>query len=292
MTGARDFDPEAPRRLRHATCDGLLQWVIQDLEDWTKGSLQEGSNLILLSIFSRSTRTYSAIVRSLGENGYGEQTMMLGRSLFEDMIDLHWTSLNPDLAAERLLDHDLNSRLLRADTQRKHSRWFDGKKPPKIKVTNEKRRDLIKLYGRSGSGSWTGVRNLDERVESVLDCWDEDGRDALLFWHAWVVRLMNETLHSSAFSLARSGGATVKVDDQGESLEWQIGNSPQWLPQGMHAAFWTYSQSLSLILDEFHPASRPDFDDRQRAGQASFERADLWEKVKAYEDLPSDQASG
>ncbi len=38
------------------------------------------------------TATYEAVVRWLGERAFGEQGLMLNRSLFEDMVDAHFTS--------------------------------------------------------------------------------------------------------------------------------------------------------------------------------------------------------
>jgi hypothetical protein len=34
------------------------------------------------------------VVKHLGNKGFGEQVVMLNRSLFEDMIDARWVSLN------------------------------------------------------------------------------------------------------------------------------------------------------------------------------------------------------
>jgi len=265
----------------------LLRWVIENLEDWSAGIEQDGRNLILLSIFARSTRTYSAIVHGLAERGYGEQTMMLDRVLFDDMIDLHWVSLNPEIAAERLADHDLYSRLLRADAQRKHPRMFDGHQPPRIKISNEKRKKLKELFGKNGSRSWTGIRGLEERVDSVLSCWDEAGRDVLLFWHDWIVRLQNELVHPTSLSLTRMGVVEVN-DDEEESVEFQLGNTPGWSRQALHAAFWTYCQSLSLVVEEFRPEVQDDFLGRCRAGEQAFSRANHWESTGAFEDLPPD----
>lgn len=282
------FDPKAPGRLRLGICEGVLKWVVENLEGWSAGIEQGGRSLILLSIFARSTRTYSAIVRGLAEPGYAEQAMMLDRVLFDDMIDLHWVSLNPDLAVERLTDHDLYSRLLRADAQRKHPRMFDGQKPPKITVSNEKRKALKALFGKSGSGSWTGVPGLDTRVKSVLSCWDEPGRDVLLFWHDWIVRLQNELVHPTSLSLTRMGVVELNGEGEDESVEFQLGSTPGWSAQALHAAFWTYSQSLSLIIDELHPDAQVDLRERCRAGEQAFSRASHWEAVGAYEDIPPD----
>lgn len=278
------FDPKAPDRLRIGTANQYLQWVFDNAEQWTAGRQEEhGADLILISIFARSARTYEGIVRCLGEKGFGEQGLMLNRSLFEDMIDAHWLSINRDLATNRLYKHDIYSRLLRAETQRKYPKVFDGRKPPPIKVTNEERKEMQSLFGQSGSGSWTGVRSLDERVDLVKHLWGE-AEEALMFWWDWVQKLHNEVLHPSAFSLARLGAPTIHQDENdGESLEWHFGSTVEWLGRSVHAAYWTFSQTVSLIVDEFAPNSREQLNERDRIASQAFRNASHWEKVGRYE---------
>jgi len=283
------LDPKAPDRLRIGTCRSLLEWVFENIEDWTAGKDKDGAALILVSIFARSARTYEAIVRCLGERGFGEQGLMLNRSLFEDMIDAHWVSMNRDLAVQRLHQHDLYSRLLRADTQRKYARWFDGRKPPSVKMSNEERKELRLLFGRLGSGSWTGISGLDDRVKSVKEYWEPEDQKSLLFWHDWVHKFMNEVLHPSAFSLGRLGAPTVHEDDNNrESFEWHFGSTKEWLKYSLHAAFWAFGQSVSLVIDEFAPENRSAFAERETQGNQAFRNASHWEKTGRLEAAPED----
>ena len=223
-----------------------------------------------------------------GGRGFGEQGLMLNRPLFEDMVDAHWVSLNRELAVERLNQHDLYSRLLRADTQRKYARWFDGRKPPPIKVTNEQRTELKVIFGKSGSRSWTGIKNLDDRVEAVKKCWGDD-EEALMFWHDWVQKLVNEVLHPSAFSLGRLGAPTIHGDgDEWESFEWRFGSTTEWLSRALDAAFWTFARTTSLIVDEFAPEARSEFDELNEQGNRAFRQASSLEanggRLMASED--------
>lgn len=240
---------------------------------------------IILSIFMRSTRTYEAVTRHLGESGFGEQGLMLDRSLWEDMIDLHWVSLNEDLAAERLKQHDLFSRLLRADTQRQFQEKFDGKAPPKIPVSNEERKELTKLFGRSGSRSWTGVSGSD-RLKSVLAYWptEEEQRD-VLFWEAWVVKTANETLHPSAFSIGRIG-VNAPSQPSRSAWEWRCGSTSEWLTHALHAAWWTYSQSIGLIVARYTPAFAQAAADQYAAITLDFLQAGHWQRTGSFEARP------
>jgi hypothetical protein len=254
--------------------------VFDNVEGWTAGSPKEAPDLILISIFARSARTFEAIVRCLGERGFGEQGLMLNRSLFEDMIDAHWVSLNRDLSVKRLHQHDLYSQLLRADTQRKYAtRWFDNRKPPTVKASNGERRELRQLFGKSGSKSWTGIPGLEDRVQAVKVCW-EDNEETLLFWHDWVHKFMNEVLHPSAFSLGRLGAPLVQGEkSSSESLTWHFGSTGEWLHRSLHAALWTFSQTIGLIVAEFNPSSKKELSERiEQAGEA-FNQATQWEST-------------
>jgi len=71
----------------------------------------------LIVIFSRSFNTFCAAVE-LARMGFGQQAAMLNRSLFEDMIDGHWVTLEPELAVQRLEEHHLHGRMLLADAVR------------------------------------------------------------------------------------------------------------------------------------------------------------------------------
>ena len=47
MTESPKFDPKAPARLRLGICDGLLRWVVGNLEAWTAGIEHPKARFIL-----------------------------------------------------------------------------------------------------------------------------------------------------------------------------------------------------------------------------------------------------
>jgi hypothetical protein len=276
MTPSTPVPAGGPDRLRLGICQGLLRWSFENAERWTKGQKLEPADLIIVTIFARSARTYEAVVRWLGERAFGEQGLMLNRSLFEDMVDAHWVSLNRELAVERLAQHDLYSRLLRSDTQRKFPKHFE-EPPPKIKVSNEERKELRALFGPSGSKSWTGVPGLDDRVDAVKCCWKTPAeQETLLWWTAWVHKLSNEVLHPSSFSIGRLG--SPQLTDAG-NLEWQFGGTPEWLDQALHGAFFTFGQLVGLLIEEYQPEDAEALADRVKAGDDAFARAKRWEET-------------
>jgi hypothetical protein len=124
---------------------------------------------------------------------------MLNRTLFEDMVDARWVSLNPDLAVERLRQHDRYSHALRLDVANRFPEYTQGVltelDPP---MSDAERTQSIELFGCYGDGSWTGV-SLFDRFREVEQTWPEGlARRQADFMRAWVHRLNNETLHLSA----------------------------------------------------------------------------------------------
>jgi hypothetical protein len=74
-------------------------------------------------------------------------------------------------------------------------------------------------------------------------------------------------LHPSAFSLARLGAPTIEGEGDEERVLWGLGSTKDSLGRSLHAPFWTFGQTVSLIVDEFDPASRDGFDERSRAAR-------------------------
>jgi hypothetical protein len=73
-------------------CAALLSAVDDMLGNWKPGEglpMRTAADMLLQTVLARSTRTYRAAML-LATEGMGEQTRMLGRSLFEDMVDAHW----------------------------------------------------------------------------------------------------------------------------------------------------------------------------------------------------------
>jgi hypothetical protein len=282
--------PGAPNRTRVHACQRLLRWSIERAQEWKGRESDSGADLLLLSIHARSTRTYEAVVRWLGERGFGEQGAMLNRSLFEDMVDAHWVYLNPDLAVERLRQHDDWSRFLRAQVQRAFPDWFDGRRGKPPKLSNADKQKLRKLFGAKGQFSWTGVGSLEERLNSVLSCWSTAAyRREVQFMHAWVHKTNNETLHLSAFSIARL--AAPKEHDDDDTLEWRFGATTEWLPQALSCAYWVYSQTVGLVCDRFGIATQEELGEVLAQGEREFRRASHWERTGRLEPLPDDLAA-
>jgi hypothetical protein len=56
--------------------------------------------------------------------GFGNQGEMLERSLFEDMVDAHWVTTEPELAETRFDEHLRHGAILFGDAARHHPGWL------------------------------------------------------------------------------------------------------------------------------------------------------------------------
>lgn len=260
---------DAIYRIRIAACYSLLRFAIGTAQE--SGSIDAGegnAQRILVSVFCRSTRTYEAIVRRLAKGAFGEQAAMLNRSLFEDMVDAHWIHLYPAVALERLPQHDRWSRHLRAKVQREYADFFDDRQPPEQDLTEEEVTELTKLFGERGDGSWTEI-GLHQRYQAILPYWESKEDQRYMRWvKAWIHKLNNETLHPSAFSLARLAGPQPAEEGV---WHYRFGSTKEWLSQALSCAFWTYEKTFRLAATEVYKTDLgQDYKDKI---ESPFERA-------------------
>lgn len=166
----------------------------------TGDALQEA---LLPALFARATAALQAIL-ALGEQGFGQQAMMLNRPLFELMVDAHWVHANRELANDRFLQHAHFEHHLSRRAARRHPQAFAEAPPPEDDegLGEEELRELRNLYGQYGTKSWTSL-NLRQRLEVVESQWSEEGRRELWFFHDVINRANNGELHPASWSLGR-----------------------------------------------------------------------------------------
>lgn len=177
------------KQLKH--CQRLRDEVGRSVKSWKENggrAFETTADLLIQAIFARSTRTYTAIVEHLGNRGFAEQGAMLNRSLFEDMVDARWISLNPNLAVERLRQHERFSQTLRLDVAGRFPEYLKGVlkelDPP---MTDAERKLLEALFGDFGERSWTGL-SLYTRFKAIDSTWGEGlERRQADFMRAWVL---------------------------------------------------------------------------------------------------------
>lgn len=84
----------------------LYDELDQAAENIGQIQIEEASDYdrVLQLFFSRARRTFRA-VRLLADNGYGEQALVLVRTLYEDTVNLLYISTNPDRLAKLFLEY-------------------------------------------------------------------------------------------------------------------------------------------------------------------------------------------
>lgn len=224
-------------------CERLYEYAKELTISWPGRLIENTAEGLILTLFARSLDTFMAAVR-LASLGYGAQASMLNRSLFEDMIDVHWIATEPEAAEQRYRDHHQHGRMLLADAVARHPEHYEEVELPEFDP--DERRQLDDLYGRWGSKSWLGL-SLHDRVKRVEHHWkDEAARQTLHFFHDIAHRENNQTLHVSSAGL----NANAEVSDSG-SLTVRIGPRPDMLDRALFGSFWIFDNTIGLVLDHF-----------------------------------------
>jgi hypothetical protein len=218
-----------------AACDALYAFARAHRPRQPPSS--KSAAALIVATYARGSKTYQGGLR-LAYLGYGAQSFMLGRSLWEDMLVAHWIKLNPKQALQQLDDH----RRLTLAVYAGELRRFGLELPEQAPIDREERDRLRKEFG---SRHWTklSMDKLRRAVEPEFP--EEDGHrrllgqvDALLHRHA------NLIVHNSFLSL---GGAVASTASDG--ITYDVGASPRFIPQALFIAFFSYIHLTSLVLD-------------------------------------------
>jgi hypothetical protein len=268
-------------------CEDWLQFVLTSVKPWPGRALdEERADSILAALLARSTNTYWASIE-LARFGLGEQALMLNRSLFEDMVDVHWVTVEPELARERFGQHFSHSQMLLANAARQHPEIFDPNDLPSLDETD--RPKLAKIFGEFGHKSWTGL-DMHHRVERIEHLWTSDNdRRILHFFRRIIYRDSNQQLHPSAQALndlVRSNTAT--------ELGFKVGPGPEGVQRALWSAYWLSVQIVSLAFEHFE---FPDeLTDRMRTliqqGQGAFHKLSEDDLRRAGRNDPCPCGSG
>jgi hypothetical protein len=229
-----------------AGCDRLLDLVLGLVKPWQGRPLDpEGHphDLLIAALLSRSTSTFWATLE-LARMGFGDQAAMLNRSLFEDMVDIHWVRAEPEAALERYEQHHEHGRMLYAEQIQKYPDLLPVVDLPGFDPADRER--LNGIFGRYGAKSWTTL-NLRQRIEAIEDQWEGDlDRRLLHFFRDIPHRENNQALHVTAQGLT----SLVRAHDH-EGVTLKVGPGGEMLDRALFGAFWTFSQTAGLILDHF-----------------------------------------
>lgn len=200
-------------------------------------------DMLVAALFARAFGTFSAVIH-LARSGFGEQASMLNRSLFEDMVDIHWVCAEPTRAVQLYEDHHTHGKMLLADQVTKYSDLLGQTEVPEFDPDDRDR--LNDLFGPYGSKSWTTL-NIHQRVEAIEHFWDDDeNRRLLRFFRDIPHQANNRALHVTAQGLT----SLVRGRDA-EGVTLRAGPGPEMLEQALFGAFWIFAQILGLMFDHF-----------------------------------------
>lgn len=164
-----------------AGCKALLSFALAEWGAWSGRPIKRGADRIVLAEAARGTKTFGAVIR-LCEAGFGEQALMLDRSLFEGMAVAHWVAANRRESVRLFTRHAKLNALLTFET-------LDGlgwlaKKDRQLRptVSPKRRKELVGLFGAHGTRPWLR-RNVWTILGEIERQWDEKGRTDLWNFH-------------------------------------------------------------------------------------------------------------
>jgi hypothetical protein len=224
-------------------CEDMRDFALDVGQAWAGRELRPGTvDRPLAILFARTTRTYWATIELL-RISFGDQAAMLTRSLFEDMVDMYYTCVEPEAAIDRLPKNAEHADMVMIDALKNDPALLAGEPLPDHDAG--RRAELNTLFGPFGEKGWSGL-SIRKRVATIMHMWQGDELRTLRFFLDVVNRSNNQTLHMSGAAL----GSMIRGEDA-EGLYLGFGPGPEGVSRGAFAAFWIYSQSLGQIAKHF-----------------------------------------
>jgi hypothetical protein len=216
--------------------------------------------LILVALMHRGAKT------ALGANllcdaGYGEQALILGRTLFEDMIDAHWVSTDPVEAVRRFDDASLIARKLNQDRVEPYREHVEDLLPPESiesTLTEEEASRLNTLLRRHRHGSWTRL-GLRRRIDDVAHMFgDGADRNLLMMFADLGEGLASDFVHGSVQSVY----SQLDLDGlrRGDGINFHVGPSSRYVRPGALLCGWSFAHLLSAVFDHLEVGGRDELE--------------------------------
>lgn len=259
------FGPDGPSLENASNAIHLLLNHYQDVLVPAFAQLEDPEEyLVRAALLVRSPPLVEATLQ-LAETGFGRETMMLNRALFELMVDAYWAQAEPALADERFLAHARYTQHLQRGVARRYPEVFEA--PKEESLPSEELEDSTSRFGRYAEKSWTGM-NLYQRVEffeTYLADQGEAGRRQLWFVFDVLHDLNNGELHPSSWSLGRALQRLPR--NEGGGLQFRVGPEPELAAFAISSTWWIFVQ----ILDLMHEVCGVPNDTLQEAAKAGAE---------------------
>jgi len=181
------------------------------------------------------------------------------------MAVAHWVAANRRAAVGLFTRHAAFTDVLWHEAFQRAG-WLEDSERPRTAVGPAKRRELVKAFGKYGTGPWVGM-NLPKLIEAIQDQWADGGVELRLF-HDISHRHSNQILHSTV-TASGAAASSASVD----SIGFWIGPTAQFIARALYAAYWVYGQLFTLLIDVFGIATRAGYNAVYRAGEPAFSSA-------------------
>lgn len=211
---------------------------------------------IVIATTARATDTFASITRLVADVSPVQGTMLC-RSLFEDMVVVHWLVLHdedPDFLIRRYLDHLDAMRLNEATLRELHGRPVD---PSDVADLAGREQELRDEFGKYAQANWWGVRRDGSKIglPGLVDELEGAERfDPRFRGEKPVLREMfdkaqkwnNQLLHHTP------AGVPIRLnrDDERRPTQVPLPNPITVLGQ----AYWVYGQLGCLVLVDVAPS--------------------------------------
>ena len=263
--------------LRFASAEELLGRGAE-LVDETGRSPVKGSQVLLVAQATRAIHTFEGVIGNC-IIGRGVQASMLNRSLYEDVLDIHWVAENPDLAPTRADEHDRLIALAEHQLETK----FDRTDRALSEGEEQELAKLISLYGgprRAFTADWHRA-SFDDCFDLLKGRWDDEEEAAAFFDYIYDVmqRRNNLLLHPSptAFRQTFAGGGGKTLNRAGPDGRWVTA-----LRDGCGAFYLV----MRVLAEEFDLDKEPAAESFSRTTDLLKLRSELPD----LDELPSDAA--
>ncbi|MBS1894303.1 MAG: hypothetical protein JST59_23635, partial [Actinobacteria bacterium] len=237
-------------RLRFASSEELLGRGAA-LVDETGREERSGSEMLLIAQATRAIHTYETVIGAC-ILGRGVQASMLNRSLYDDVLDIHWSAANPDVAPDRAEEHERFMALAEHKLETDHER----SDRPLTAAEQGELAVLIEVYGgvpRAFTADWHRA-TFEECFDLVKARWSEyeDTEKQLRYIYDVMQRRNNLMLHPSPTGFRQ----TFFVDDEGHRTLNRLGPDSRWITALRDGAGGFYLV-LRLLAEEFELDREP-----------------------------------
>lgn len=182
---------------------------------------------------------------TLAEGGFGRETMMLNRPLFELMLDAYWARTEPDLADERFVAHARYTQHLQQEAAKRYPELRRGTEGGSL--AEEEIQASSKVFGRYAERSWTGM-NMKQRVDLFENHLDPRDKRQLSFVFEVLHDINNGEIHPSSWSLSRAL-RRVQLADGTYKVQFRVGPEPEFAAFALSFTWWVFVQLLDLMHD-------------------------------------------